>query len=186
MSESNDAESLVAEFESVKQRSLWLDGLDRLVRNRASMVGLFIAVLIVSVAIFGPYMAPYDYLRQDLSSIRSPPSWEHWMGTDLVGRDIMSRIMLGARTAVFVALVVVTISTTLGVVLGAIAAFGGGRVDDLITISVINLEPAPDQLIACTKIYGIVQTNVPLGSDFEPDRTYTVVVNGVTETFQAQ
>ncbi len=72
---------------------------------------------------------------------------------------------------------------------GGCASFDGfkiGRVDDLITISVINLEPAPDQLIACTKIYGIVQTNVPLGSDFEPDRTYTVVVNGVTETFQAQ
>ena len=148
MSESNDAEGLVAEFESVKQRSLWLDGLDRLVRNRASMLGLFIAVLIVSVAIFGPYMAPYDYLRQDLSSIRSPPSWEHWMGTDLVGRDIMSRIMLGARTAVFVALVVVTVSTTLGVVLGAIAAFGGGRVDDLIMRIADVTFGFPDLLLA--------------------------------------
>ena len=69
------------------------------------------------------------------------------------------------------------------------ASFDGfkvDRADDLITISVTNLEPAPGQLVACTKIYGIVQTNVALGSDFEPGRTYTVVVNDVRETFEAQ
>jgi ABC-type dipeptide/oligopeptide/nickel transport system permease subunit len=124
--------SLAAEFEAVKQRSLWMDALERMVRNKAAVIGGIIATTVILMAVVGPYVAPYDYLRNDFSRIAEAPSLDHWMGTDVLGRDFTSRIFNGARTAVFVAAVVLIISTTVGVTLGATAGFVGRWVDDVI------------------------------------------------------
>jgi len=124
--------SLAAEFEAVKQRSLWMDALERMVRNKAAVIGGIIATTVILMAVVGPYVAPYDYLRNDFSRIAEAPSLDHWMGTDVLGRDFTSRIFNGARTAVFVAAVVLVISTTVGVTLGATAGFVGRWVDDVI------------------------------------------------------
>ena len=136
------------QFEYVKQRSLWLDGLERLVRNKMSMLGLIIAVFIVFLAIFGPSIAPYDYLDQDLYNTAQRPDGKHWFGTDLLGRDVLSRVMWGARTAVLVAVVVLVISTTLGVIFGAVSAFIGGLVDDVIMRITDATLAFPDLLLA--------------------------------------
>ena len=138
----------IEEFEAVKQRSLWIDALERLIRNRAAMIGLFVGIILVLTAAFGPLLAPYDYTRTDISNIAALPSWEHWMGTDLIGRDVFSRIIHGARTAVFVALVVITISTVLGVVLGSVAAYLGRIVDDIIMRLTDTTLSFPDLLLA--------------------------------------
>lgn len=127
-----ESPSLAAEFEAVKQRSLWMDALERMVRNKAAVIGGIIATLVILMAVVGPYVAPYDYLRNDFSRIAEAPSMDHWMGTDVLGRDFTSRIFNGARTAVFVAVVVLVISTTVGVTLGATAGFVGRWVDDVI------------------------------------------------------
>ena len=141
-------EGLFPEFEAVKQRSLWIDALERLIRNRAAMLGLGVGIVLIFTAAFGPVFAPFDYTRTDISNIAAPPSREHWMGTDLIGRDMFSRIIHGARTAVFVAVVVISISTVLGVVLGAVAAYVGGLIDDLIMrLTDITLS-FPDLLLA--------------------------------------
>ena len=112
-----------------KVRSLWGDAWRRLLRNKLSMVGLGIFVLLLIIAVVGPYITPYDYLDQDLDRIAEPPSADHWFGTDQLGRDYLSRVLYGARTAVLVALVVTFISNSLGIVVGAIAAYAGGKVD---------------------------------------------------------
>ena len=113
-----------------KQRSLWVDALERLIRNRAAMIGLIISVILLIVAVIGPYIAPHDYIRTDISNIAASPNGTNWFGTDLIGRDIFSRILHSIRTAIFVVVVVVSISTVLGIALGAAAAYLGKWVDD--------------------------------------------------------
>ena len=110
-------------------RSLWADAMRRLLRNKLSMAGLFVFVGLGFLAIFGPYITPYDYLDQDLDNVAQPISTTHWMGTDQLGRDYLSRILYGARTAMMCAIIVTVIRTGIGIVIGTISAYGGGTVD---------------------------------------------------------
>jgi len=136
------------EFEELEERNIWLDAFDRLRRNKLAMMGLAIAVLLILVAIFGPYIAPYGYNETDLDNIEGRPSTEHWLGTDQLGRDMMSRLMYGARTAVLVATLTSVISTVLGVILGSAAAYLGGWVDTLILRIIDVLMAFPHLLLA--------------------------------------
>lgn len=113
-------------------RTLWQDARRRLLRNRLSVVGLVILGLFLFAAIFGPYIAPHDFLAQDASRRLQGPSFANWLGTDALGRDIFSRLLLGARTAALVAAVTTVISLLLGVSLGTLAGFLGGRVDAVV------------------------------------------------------
>lgn len=114
---------------TLKVRSLWRDAFRRLAGNKLSMIGLVIVLITYTIAIIGPYITPYDYLEQDLMAIAQPPSAEHWLGTDNVGRDYLSRMLYAMRTAVLVSILVPTISLVIGVVLGTIAAYRGGWSD---------------------------------------------------------
>ncbi|MBI3942570.1 MAG: ABC transporter permease [Chloroflexi bacterium] len=119
-------------FAPIAQRSLWLDALERLVRNKLAVFGLLVAALIFFIAIFGPMLTPYDPFWQDLQNVEQAPTAQHLFGTDELGRDLFSRILYGARTAVLVATMVTGISAVLGVLLGAIGAYVGGIVDTII------------------------------------------------------
>jgi peptide/nickel transport system permease protein len=93
----------------------------------------FVIILAMTVAgIFSEWVAPYDPLHIDFASILQPPSWEHWGGTDAFGRDIFSRIIYGARTALVISLTSSFVGSTLGAVLGIASAYFGGRIDDWI------------------------------------------------------
>lgn len=96
------------------------------------MVGLVIVILTFTIALIGPYITPYDYLQQDLAQISKPPSSEHWLGTDGVGRDYLSRLLYSMRTAVLVSILVPTISLAIGLTLGTLAAYRGGWTDGII------------------------------------------------------
>lgn len=136
------------EFEDVKQRSLWLDAFERLIRNKAAMMGLIIAIGVVIAAIFGGWLAPRDYLKTNIQRIAETPNSDYYLGTDLVGRDVLSRLLHGARTAVFVAVVTIVISNAIGIVVGAAAGYLGGKVDDLIMRVTDVLFSFPDLLFA--------------------------------------
>jgi ABC-type dipeptide/oligopeptide/nickel transport system permease subunit len=112
-----------------KARGLWGDAARTFARNRAGMIGLIYALLLLFSALFAPLIAPYDPNKQDWLALRQPPSAEHIMGTDEIGRDVFSRILFGARTAILVAVIITGISCTVGIVLGALCAFVGGWVD---------------------------------------------------------
>lgn len=115
-----------------RTRTLWQDARRRLLQNRLAVVGLIILGLFVFAAIFGPYIAPHDFLSQDVSRQLQGPSSENWLGTDALGRDILSRLLHGARTAALVAAITTVVSLVLGIALGTVAGFIGGRVDGLI------------------------------------------------------
>lgn len=109
--------------------SLWRDAWRRLRRNRLAVAGLAVIAALVFVAAFGPWLSPYDFLSQNLDMRNQPPSGTHWLGTDDLGRDVLSRLIYGARTAFLVAVGVTVVAVAIGVVLGAIAGFYGGWFD---------------------------------------------------------
>jgi ABC-type dipeptide/oligopeptide/nickel transport system permease subunit len=109
--------------------SLWKDAWRRLKRNRLAIVGLAVIACLVFVAAFGPWLTPYDFLSQNLDVRNLPPSFAHPFGTDDLGRDVLSRVIYGARTAFLVAVLVTVVAVLIGVALGAVAGFYGGRVD---------------------------------------------------------
>ncbi|MEW6138646.1 MAG: ABC transporter permease [Thermodesulfobacteriota bacterium] len=112
--------------------SIYGDFFRRLARNKLAMVGLSVVVILCLVAIFADRLAPYSPTMIDTSKILVEPSWEHPMGTDILGRDVLSRIIHGAGVSLSVGFVAVGISTLIGVVLGAVAGYYSGMVDRVI------------------------------------------------------
>lgn len=115
-----------------ESRSLYYDAWLRLKRNKAAMVGLFFVILLVVVAIFAEVIAPHDPYIQDLEYRLKPPTAQHLLGTDDYGRDILSRIIYGARVSLMVGVISEGIALIIGVLLGAIAGYYGGKVDNII------------------------------------------------------
>ena len=131
-----------------RPRNLWSDAWDRLRANRMAMVGLMIVALLFVVAIFGPHITPYDPLVPNYQVIAQPPTWDHPLGTDQIGRDYLSRILSGARTAVLVATMVTVASVVIGSLVGALSAYMGGVVDFLFMRLVDVLMTFPHILLA--------------------------------------
>ena len=115
----------------MKNNSLWSDAIYRLSRNRAAMLGGFILVMLVICAVLAPWIAPYSYSFQDLNLGASPPSSEHFLGTDILGRDLLSRILYGARISLLVGFVATGVALVIGVSWGIVAGYIGGRVDSI-------------------------------------------------------
>ena len=118
--------------------SLWRDALERLLKNRLAILGGIIVILLVLLAIIGSFITPYGYAETDTDLIRqtrgpaNPGEGGHLLGTDILGRDLLSRIMDGARISMTVALVVQVTVLLIGVPIGALAGWFGGRVDNLL------------------------------------------------------
>jgi len=109
----------------------WQDVWRRLKKNRMAMAGLCMIVLIIALAIFGPILSPYTYSDQDLNATNQPPSAAHWFGTDNLGRDLLTRVLFGARISLSVGFVASFIILTIGVIYGGISGFFGGWLDNL-------------------------------------------------------
>jgi oligopeptide transport system permease protein len=111
--------------------SLWSDAISRLIKNKAAMVGAIILFVLILCAIFAPYIAPYSYSFQNLDLGASPPSSEHLLGTDILGRDLLSRILYGARISLMVGFVATGVALVIGVSWGIVAGYFGGRIDSI-------------------------------------------------------
>ncbi len=109
--------------------------------------GSFILLVIIA-AVFAPVVAPYDYDTQNLSMAKLPPSWDHWFGTDEFGRDVLSRIIYGARVSLLVSFTSISASVFLGMVLGASSAYFGGWFDRAVTTVVDLCWSFPEILVA--------------------------------------
>jgi len=107
--------------------------LRRLIRHRTAMVGLAIVVAFLAIAVFAPLVAPYDPTRTSWTAIRRAPSALHWFGTDENGRDVLSRVIWGARASLLAGVVSVAIAMAAGVPVGMLAGFRGGWIDALIS-----------------------------------------------------
>ena len=117
-----------------------------LLRSRLAVIAGILLILLVLLAVFAPFVTPYDYTAQDYSALTQPPSREHWLGTDDLGRDILSRLIFGARISLAVGLVVQGVILLIGVPAGLIAAHFGGKIDTVIMRLVDSLYSIPSLL----------------------------------------
>ncbi|MDR7089591.1 MULTISPECIES: ABC transporter permease [Cellvibrio] len=139
-----------------KGRSLSQDAAARLRKNKMAMASLYFLLLLIAIAIMTPWIAPYSYDEQDLALAASPPSAQHWLGTDTLGRDQLTRIMYGSRISLMVGFIATAVALTIGVLWGAIAGFLGGRVDAVMMRIVDALYALPFTIfiILLTVIFG--------------------------------
>ncbi|MBF8287134.1 MAG: binding-protein-dependent transport system inner rane component [Candidatus Rokubacteria bacterium] len=128
-----DVADLLAAAPSAATSSLWRDAWRRLLRNKLAVVGGVTVALLCLVAIFANLLAPQSYTKANFGSIYEFPSREFPLGTDQLGRDVLSRMIYGARVSMLVGLGSQVIVVLLGVPLGAIAGYVGGRTDILMT-----------------------------------------------------
>jgi peptide/nickel transport system permease protein len=157
-----------------------LDVLGRVARHRSGLAGGALVLLFVLVALLAPWLAPHDPLRGDLSRAREDPSHEHWLGTDELGRDVLSRIIWGARLTLRVGLIAVAIGLVVGVPLGLVSGYVGGTFDLLAQRLVDVLLAFPGVLLAImiVAIMGTGLENVMIAVGVVSIPTYTRLVRG--------
>ena len=123
--------------------SYWQDAWRRLRKNPVAMAALVVLALLVVLVIVGPYIRGYDYVSMNVADKNQGSSAEYWFGTDSLGRDLFSRIWVGARASILIALVATSLKLVVGTLYGAVMAHFGGWVDELLmrVIEVINSLP---------------------------------------------
>ncbi len=115
--------------ESAEGRSLWQDAWARLYKNKLAMFGMYTLIFMIIIALLTPWLAPYSYAMQNLDLGASPPSAKHWLGTDVLGRDLLTRLMYGGRVSLAVGFIATIVALVIGVLWGAVAGYMGGRTD---------------------------------------------------------
>lgn len=117
-------------FEDAEQgSSLWHDAWLRLRKNKLALFGGAVLLFMLVVALLTPWIAPYSYEAQNLDLGASPPSSQHWLGTDIFGRDVLTQIMYGGRISLAVGFIATAVALLIGVTWGAVAGYAGGRLD---------------------------------------------------------
>ena len=149
--------------------SLWSDAYRRFLRNKLSLAAAIIILILVFMAVFAQWMTPYPYSEANFDDAWQFPSLSHPMGTDSIGRDYFSRIIYGARISLIVGLVAQLLSLGIGIPLGAIAGYKGGKADFLVMRLVDVMSVFPSLLFA-------ILIMAWLGSGL----TYVLIAIGVT------
>lgn len=161
----------------------------RLIRVRLAGLGLFVIFAFVFMAVFAPIVAPYDPLKQDLANTYAGPTWSHPFGTDYLGRDILSRIIYGARVSMLVGLVAVGIAVGIGVPVGMLAGYLGGAVDNIFMRVVDGLMAFPTLILALGIVAalgpGVINVMIAVGFTAAPvyariSRSQTLSVKTMT------
>lgn len=143
---------------------LWQQAFRRLRKNKLALISLWFIVFLFLLAIFGPYIVPYDYAKQNYDQVTQGPSWQHWMGTDQLGRDIMARLIFGARVSLTVGIVVQMVILIIGVPLGAIAGYFGGWWDTII-MRIVDVLYALPNLLFVIVIMTFLRGQLALGTE---------------------
>jgi peptide/nickel transport system permease protein len=143
----------------------------RLLKRRAAMAGLFFVVFFVAMALFAPWLAPYDPLATSWSAIRKAPSAAHWFGTDEIGRDVLSRVIYGARASLLAGVVSVSIALSLGVPIGLLAGYAGRWPDALISRMTDAMLATPFLILA-----------IALAAFLGPSLTNAMIAIGISAT----
>ena len=149
----------------------WARAWRRLRRRKGAMVALFVVVFLIAIAVFAPLVAPYDPTLTSFTQVRKPPTWAHWFGTDEVGRDVLSRVIWGARASLSAGLVSVGIAVGAGVPLGLLAGYAGGWVDTILSRIVDAMLAIPFLILAIT-----------LSAFLGPSLSNAMIAIGVTAT----
>jgi peptide/nickel transport system permease protein len=139
----------LAEREAIATEPGAWDVVHRVVFERVSTrIALVVVLIFVLVAAFAPWLAPYDPLAQSMLRINKLPSWEHWLGTDQFGRDVMSRMIYGSRNSLIFGLLSPVFAALIGTILGVTAGYFGGTVDRIVSRGIDMLMAFPELLLA--------------------------------------
>jgi peptide/nickel transport system permease protein len=149
----------------------WRLALRRLVRRRAALIGLAVVVLFVALAVAAPIVAPYDPLATDWRAVRKPPSAHHLFGTDELGRDVLARVIWGARASLMAGLVSVSIALAVAVPLGLVSGYLGGLVDGLVMRIIDAMLAIPFLILA-----------IALAAFLGPNLSNAMIAIGVVQT----
>ncbi len=146
---------------------IWAQSWHRFRRNRAGMAGLVLLVFVVALAIIGPWLAPYDPNDQTAmmrGAARAAPSARNWFGTDQNGYDVLSRSIYGARTALAVGLGAMVIAAIIGVIVGGVAGYFGGLVDETLmrVTEFFMIVPVFVVILAVVRLFGIMVVGTAL------------------------
>lgn len=138
----------------IGESDTWMDQVKTMIRqNKLAAASAVLILLIILAAVFAPLVAPYDHLAQSLTDRLQTPSMAHWLGTDELGRDVLSRIIFGARISLTIGLVPTLISMAIGTVLGLCAGVYGGKVDFVIMRLADVMLAFPSLLLAMVVMY---------------------------------
>ncbi len=143
----------------------------RFASRPAAVLGLIVVALFVAAAVFAPLVSPFDPIATSWTLIRKAPSWAHWMGTDENGRDVLSRVIWGARASLMAGVISVAIATTVGVPLGLLSGFAGGITDTIIGRLVDAMLAAPFLILA-----------IALAAFLGPSLENAMIAIGITAT----
>jgi len=149
----------------------WRLALRRLARRRVALIGLAVVVFFIAVALAAPLLAPYDPLATDWRAVRKPPSALHLFGTDDLGRDVLARVIWGARASLLAGLVSVSIAITVAVPLGLVSGYLGGVVDGLVMRMVDAMLAIPFLILA-----------IALAAFLGPSLTNAMIAIGIVQT----
>ncbi|MCD7807122.1 MAG: ABC transporter permease [Lachnospiraceae bacterium] len=131
-----------------KKESFFTQSFKRLLKNKAATVALIALLILVLLAIFAPLITPYQYDEMDYYAINSAPSLKHWFGTDSLGRDLLSRLLYGGRYSLSLGFAASFLSSAVAVVIGSVAGYYGGRVDNIILRICDVVQAIPGMLLA--------------------------------------
>lgn len=109
--------------------SFWQDVWRRLKINKIAMTGLVILLMLAIMAIIGPMIGGYSYNENNLTNINQAPNGDHWFGTDTLGRDLWARVWVGARVSLSIGILAAVVQSTIGILIGGIAGYFGGKID---------------------------------------------------------
>jgi oligopeptide transport system permease protein len=144
----------------LKGRSLWDDARRRLLRNKAAVASMILLLVMVLLAVVGPYLAPYPFDQINKNDVWAPPLTSgHLLGADALGRDLLSRLLMGLRVSLAVGVVATFVSLVIGVLWGAVAGYAGGRVDEVMMRIV-------DILYSLPFIFFVILLMVTFGRNF--------------------
>ncbi len=171
----------------LKKRSYWGEVWHRLRKNPMAMICLaFLAILLLGI-IFATALSPYDYTATDLTARFQTPSAEHWMGTDDYGRDLLTRLLVGGRYSLLIAILSVAIGIVLGMIIGALCGFFGKYIDSVLMRIMDVIMSIPGMMLAiCVSVAlgsGVFNTALALAVGTIPMiarqlRSSTMLING--------
>jgi peptide/nickel transport system permease protein len=162
----NLSATTTVDLESPARRAL-----HRLLQRKGAVIGLIVIVTFILLALFAPLIAPYDPIASSWSLVRKPPSAAHWFGTDELGRDVLTRVIYGARASLMAGVISVGIALGIGVPFGLLAGYRGGFVDGLIS-------RITDAMLACPFLILAIALAAFLG----PSLSNAMIAIGVSAT----
>lgn len=175
-------------YKTYQSRSQFKTILMRLSKNKMALLGLFILLSLTFMAVFAPLISPYSFSKQDLVNQFQPPNSQHIFGTDEFGRDVLTRILFGARISLLVGFISVGIALLVGGSLGAVAGFYGGRLDNFVMRIMDVLLAIPQTLLAIAIVAslgtGLFNLMIAVGISSVP--TYARIVRASVMTIRGE